>query len=185
MAKKTLGNEGIRPYVILMVDTPFPCLPEPEFKVGQVVHVAAASYETKQTPPPDRYTWDTLLADMMVAGLGTSRSRVSDIQKLIDRGLLIGKKGRAGMLVSSPLARELSHVISPMLASAAKTASLKATLLLVERGEMTAHAVIEQAANEAFAIVEEAKRTTLAVTLPGKTGPARRKANRQRQRKRS
>jgi DNA topoisomerase-3 len=152
--------------------------------VGQVVKAVSAKYEKKQTTPPDRYTQDTLLEDMLnvhkfarddqekavlkeTEGLGTSRTREPTIRNLIERAFLESKKkGKVFQLISTPLARQTIAALPATLTSPATTAKWEMALGMVEQGKAKADAVIDLQINNVRAIVEEAKGKTLKVSLP-------------------
>ncbi len=64
----------------------------PKLKKGDVVTVLSVEMLEKETQPPNRYTPASLLKEMEKLGLGTKSTRPTIIQKLLDRGYIIGRK---------------------------------------------------------------------------------------------
>lgn len=123
--------------------------------VGKVVRAVSAKCEAKMTEPPERYTQDSLVSDMLSAhkfakneqeravlketeGLGTSRTREPTITDLIRRGFLDSKKkGKRHEVISSDLARKTIDGLPDVLTGVGTTARWEAAFKLVERGKAT------------------------------------------------
>jgi DNA topoisomerase-3 len=131
------------------------------YTVGQVVRAAGARVESKVTQPPDRYTQDTLLDDMVAAykfaktpqdrevlkqmsGLGTSRTRIPMIENLISRALLqTVKKGKKHELRSSDFARQVITLVPEILTDVAMTAKWEIAFGLIEEGKVDWRRVVD------------------------------------------
>jgi DNA topoisomerase-3 len=125
-------------------------------RVGDVVGAVSARLEAKRTTPPERYTQDSLLDDMVNAhkfaandverqilrtteGLGTSRTRVPMIEGLIRRGLLrTARVGKRWQLTTSPEARELLRDVPQEMRNVAMTARWEVALAGVREGRFKA-----------------------------------------------
>lgn len=154
-----------------------------QFQVGQVVHAAAARYESKVTTPPPPYTEDSLLDAMLTAykfatseedrailksteGLGTSRTRIATITNLISRGLLLSvKKGKKHELHASDMARSLVKALPPHLTNVAMTAKWEIAFDMIEKGKVEWRAVVDRQYQFVELIVEQARRQSGATTL--------------------
>lgn len=156
------------------------------FEVGQVVHAVAAKYEPATTVPPPPYTEDTLLDDMLMAykfasneadrailkqteGLGTSRTRVSVINNLIERGLLVStRKGKRHEVHASDMARALIKAVPPVLANVAMTAKWEIAFDLIESGKVDWRQVVDRQYQFVDGVVELAKGQAgkLQITVP-------------------
>lgn len=153
--------------------------------VGKIVKAVAARYDAKMTEPPPRYREDTLIADMLAAhkfagseqerailketeGLGTSRTRASTIEGLIQSGLLVSKKKKKLYeITSSDVARSMMAHLPQVLTSVATTAKWEVAFKMIERGTTTPVQVRQALASNLQHIVEIAKGTSL------KMAPAR------------
>lgn len=127
-----------------------------EFRVGQVVHAASASLERRRTRPPEHYTEDTLLADMLAAhkfassdadrqvlrsisGIGTSRTRGAILASLVKRGFLTQqKKGKRYQIRISHSGAQLLQGLPAMVTDVALTAKWEKALEMVAKGELRA-----------------------------------------------
>ncbi|TXI24238.1 MAG: hypothetical protein E6Q67_03190 [Roseateles sp.] len=145
------------------------------YTVGQVVRAAGARVEAKVTQPPDRYTQDTLLDDMVSAykfartpqdrevlkqvdGLGTSRTRVPMIENLIVRGLLQSvKKGKKHELRSSDFARQVITLVPETLTDVAMTAKWEIAFGLIEEGKVEWRRVVDHNYQFVDQVVAQAK----------------------------
>ncbi len=125
-----------------------------EFRVGQVVHAASASFERRRTRPPEHYTEDTLLADMLAAhkfasteadrqmlrsisGIGTSRTRGAILANLVKRGFLAQKRiGKRHQIRITPNGKQLLQFLPPMVTDVALTAKWEKALEMVAKGEL-------------------------------------------------
>lgn len=125
-------------------------------QVGDVIGAVSARLESKRTTPPERYTQDTLLDDMVNAhkfagndverqilrsteGLGTSRTRVPMIEGLIRRGLLrTARVGKRWQISTSPEARELLNDVPAEMRNVAMTARWEVALAGVREGRFKA-----------------------------------------------
>lgn len=124
----------------------------PKFVVGQVLHAASASLDAAQTRPPEHYSEDTLMDDMMaaykfasneadrellkaIAGLGTSRTRGVIIKAFVDRGFLVrAKKSKLYQLKISPEGRLLLSALPDAIKDVTLTAKWERALELVADG---------------------------------------------------
>jgi len=129
-------------------------------QVGDVIGAVSARLEAKTTTPPERYTQDTLLDDMVNAhkfatsdverqilrtteGLGTSRTRVPMIEGLIRRGLLqTSRAGKRWQISTTPQAREMLRDVPHDLRNVAMTARWEVALAGVREGRFKAHDLI-------------------------------------------
>lgn len=151
------------------------------YQVGKVVGVVSARVEGQRTSPPDRYTEDSLLADMTsahkfasdaneravlseISGLGTSRTRAAIIANLIGRGLLTlqsvaGRGGKKkGVIVSSQEGRTIARYLPAALTSVATTAKWELGFRLVEQGKATPEQMQAHLDRTLVGIVEDAKK---------------------------
>ncbi len=146
-----------------------------EYAVGQVVHAVAARYEAAKTKPPERYTQDSLIDDMLNAhkfaadeserkilreteGLGTSRTREPTITALINRGYLVStRRGKKHELVSQELARKIALNVPPYLSSVATTAKWEVAFGMIERGQVDDAAVIGKVHEMLHGLVADAR----------------------------
>lgn len=147
------------------------------FQVGQVVGAVSARVEEKSTKPPQRYTQDALIEDMLAAhkfaqsdadreilkkteGLGTSRTREPTITNLINRKFLESKRrGKLHEIISTQPARALISVLPKSLVDVVVTAKWEAGLAMVQRGEVSSALFMEKLRQSVAGIVEEAKTT--------------------------
>lgn len=154
------------------------------YYVGKVVKAVAARYDAKMTEPPKRYTEDTLIADMLSAhkfatseqerailreteGLGTSRTRASTIEGLINGGFLISKKKKKLYeLQSSDLARTTMAHLPDILTSVATTAKWEVAFKMIERGATTTGQV-RQALRTNLDYIVQAAKSTGSIKMPG------------------
>jgi DNA topoisomerase III len=133
-----------------------PRLDPSQYKVDQVLQAVGARIETGVTTPPQAYTEDTLIGDMLsaykfatneadrallkqIAGIGTSRTRVTVIENFIKNGFLTRqKKGKLNQLKISTQGRVLLKDAPAELKDVALTAKWERALASVEKGEATA-----------------------------------------------
>jgi DNA topoisomerase IA len=159
--------------------------------VGKIVKAVAARYDAKMTEPPPRYREDTLIADMLAAhkfagseqerailketeGLGTSRTRASTIEGLIQSGLLISKKKKKLYeITSSDVARSMMAHLPEVLTSVATTAKWEVAFKMIERGTTTPVQVRQALASNLRHIVDIAKGTSLKVAPARQATPSR------------
>jgi len=145
------------------------------YKIGQVVNAVSARYETGKTKPPDRYTQDTLIDDMLNAhkfasnegerkilreteGLGTSRTREPTISALINRGYLTStRRGKKHELVSQEMARKIALNVPVYLSSVAITAGWEVAFGMIERGQVEDAAVMAKVHALLHGLVEDAR----------------------------
>lgn len=145
------------------------------YQVGQIVHAVSAKYETKKTAPPERYSQDTLLDDMLAAhkfaksvqdrdilrsveGLGTSRTRQPMVDGAIRRGFFIStKKGKRHVLESSQMAKVMMASFQPELKDVAQTAKWELAFSMIERGDVNLAQVVDRAYIFVHAVVAYAK----------------------------
>lgn len=150
---------------------------EKSYFVGKLVQAASARYESCMTTPPDRYTEDTLVADMLGAhkfaksdtdravlketeGLGTSRTRAATIDGLIKGGFLEStKKKKRFELRSSQMARLITAQLPEVLTSVATTAKWEVAFGMIEKGKAEPAQVREKLKQILDYIVQTAKAT--------------------------
>ncbi len=112
----------------------------PELKEREKVKVKEINAEKKETQPPKRYTQSSLLKEMEKLNLGTKSTRAEIIQKLYDRGYVVGnplrptKVGR--QLVENLMEHEV-EVVEPEM-----TATLEIDMDKIEKGEKNMEDVI-------------------------------------------
>jgi DNA topoisomerase-3 len=125
-----------------------------EYQVGQVLNAVSVSLDSRRTEPPEHYTEDTLLADMLaahkfastdadremlkqVSGIGTSRTRATVLSSMVKRGLLIQeKKGKRHQLRISEAGKQLLEGLPANLKDVAMTAKWERALDMVAKGEV-------------------------------------------------
>lgn len=123
-----------------------------QYAVGQVFKAASASLESAQTRPPEHYTEDSLMDDMMaaykfatteadrqllkqIAGIGTSRTRGTIIKAFVDRGFLVRqKKAKLYQLKISAAGRSLLAGLPDAIKDVTLTAKWERALELVANG---------------------------------------------------
>jgi len=133
-----------------------------KYQVGQVVGAVSARLEQKVTRPPERYSQDELLDDMLAAhkfakspeerevlknteGLGTSRTRIAIVTGLVQRGLLLSqKKGKRHEIRSSDFARALVKLLPARMLDVATTARWEIAFKAIEDGRVTLEQVVER-----------------------------------------
>ena len=146
--------------------------------VGKVVRAVSARCEEKFTSPPERYTEDSLVADMLNAhkfakseqeravlketeGLGTSRTREPTITNLIRRGMLVSKKkGKRYEVTSSSSARSFVGMLPGALTEVGTTAKWEVAFKMVERGKATPeqiHAHLTASLNHLMSLAKQSK----------------------------
>lgn len=126
------------------------------YEVGSVIGAVSARLDARRTEPPQRYTQDTLLDDMVNAhkfatsdlerqilrqteGLGTSRTRVPMIEGLIRRGLLrTVRSGKRWQITTTPEARQMLQDVPEELRNVAMTARWEVALAGVREGRFKA-----------------------------------------------
>lgn len=146
-----------------------------QYTIGQVVGAVSARYEVSKTKPPERYTQDTLIDDMLNAhkfassdaerkilreteGLGTSRTREPTISSLIKRGYLTStRRGKRHELVSQEMARRIALNVPAYLSSVATTAGWEVAFGMIERGQVGDAAVIAKVHEMLHCLVEDAR----------------------------
>ena len=156
------------------------------YAVGQIVHAVSAKFEAKKTEPPQRYSMDTLLDDMLgahkfaktaqdreilksVEGLGTSRTRQSMIDGPVRRGFFTSvKKGKRHVLESTQMAKTMMASLQPELKDVAQTAKWEIAFSMVESGKVTLEQVVDRAYQFVGGIVEFAKeqRGKIKISVP-------------------
>ena len=154
------------------------------YYVGKIVKAVSAKYDSKMTEPPKRYTEDTLIADMLAAhkfaandqerqilketeGLGTSRTRASTIEGLINGGFLTSKKKKKLYeLQSTEIARMTIAQLPAMLTSVATTAKWEAAFKMIERGGVQS-AQVKQALKVNLDFIVKTARDTGSIKVPG------------------
>jgi DNA topoisomerase-3 len=158
-----------------------------KYQVGQVIGAVSARLEQKVTRPPERYSQDELLDDMLAAhkfakspeerevlrsteGLGTSRTRIAIVTGLIQRGLLLTqKKGKRHEIRSSDFARALVKLLPTRMLDVATTARWEIAFKAIEDGRVTMEQVVERNFLTVQEMVETA-RTQKAQYQPPSTG---------------
>ena len=125
-----------------------------EYQVGQVLNAVSVSLDLRRTEPPEHYTEDTLLGDMLaahkfatneadremlkqVSGIGTSRTRATVLSNFVKRGFLIlQKKGKRHQLRISEAGKQLLQGLPANLKDVAMTAKWERALDMVAKGEV-------------------------------------------------
>lgn len=123
-----------------------------KYAVGMPLHAASATLDVQTTRPPEHYTENTLMDDMMaaykfatseadrellkqIAGIGTSRTRGVIIKGFVDRGFLIrAKKAKLYQLRISPEGRALLAGLPDAIKDVTLTAKWERALELVASG---------------------------------------------------
>ena len=129
----------------------------PELSEGNEFKVSSAEIKEGKTKPPVRYTEDSLLSAMEVAGakdmpddaerkgLGTPATRAGIIEKLISTGFVERRKSKKSVsLVPASTGVSLITVLPEQLQSPLLTAEWEHKLKMVERGEMDADAFMAE-----------------------------------------
>ena len=129
----------------------------PELSEGNEFKVSSAEIKEGKTKPPVRYTEDSLLSAMEVAGakdmpddaerkgLGTPATRAGIIEKLISTGFVERRKAKKSVsLVPASTGVSLITVLPEQLQSPLLTAEWEHKLKMVERGEMDADAFMAE-----------------------------------------
>jgi DNA topoisomerase III len=124
-----------------------------KYAVGQALKAATVNLESAQTRPPEHYTEDTLLDDMMaaykfatheedrkllkeIAGIGTARTRGVVIKGFVDRGFLVRqKKAKLYQLKISAEGRTLLAGLPAEIKNVTLTAKWERALELVASGK--------------------------------------------------
>jgi DNA topoisomerase-3 len=125
-----------------------------QFEVGQVLHAVSASLESRRTEPPEHYSEDTLLADMLaahkfanndedreilraVSGIGTARTRSTILSNFVKRKFLTHvKKGKRHQIRISEEGRQLLQGLPSLLTDVALTAKWERALEMVAKGQV-------------------------------------------------
>jgi DNA topoisomerase-3 len=150
------------------------------YKVGQIVNAASAKLDEKVTEPPEPYTEDSLLDDMVRAyrfaktpeerqilketdGLGTARTRPPIIDGLIRRALFVAqKKGKRNYVRSSPFLRQLVSILPPLMCDIALTAKWEHAFGMIEKGAVTLEQLLAKEREFVTMLVDFAKRDGVA-----------------------
>lgn len=128
----------------------------PDLTEGKTFFPVYASVHEGQTTPPKRYTEDTLLAAMEVAGvedmpadaerkgIGTPATRAGIVEKLIKAGFMERKGGgKAKQLVPTQKGENLVAVLPETIRSPLMTAEWEQKLGQIERGELREEAFMD------------------------------------------
>lgn len=125
------------------------------YVVGQVYYALGCTVEEKRTKPPEHYTEDELMDDMLnahkfaktpeerdrlrqVAGIGTSRTRGGIIKGHVVRGMFErAKKGKGYQLRAAQAAFEILDKLPDMLKSVSMTASWEFGFGMIAKGEVS------------------------------------------------
>lgn len=123
-----------------------------DFAVGQPLRAASVLLDSAQTRPPEPYTENTLMDDMMaaykfatneadrellkqIAGIGTSRTRDVIIEAFVNRGFLVRqKKAKLYQLRISPEGSALLSSLPDLIKDVVLTAKWERALELVADG---------------------------------------------------
>lgn len=145
------------------------------YQVGQVVGAVGARYKTSRTLPPDHFDMATILDAMLsadrfaksdedrkilrqVEGIGTSRTRQSIVDGLVNKGLLYTeRRGKKHVLRANPIAIEMRSKLPPILTDVALTAKWELAFSMIERGEVDWRDVVDRTYLFVQSVVEQAK----------------------------
>ena len=123
-----------------------------KYVVGQSLQTASAMLSTEKTRPPEHYSEDSLMDDMLsaykfatneddrallktISGIGTSRTRGVVIKGFVDRGFLVReKKNKLYQLRISPEGRALLAGLPDAIKDVTLTAKWERALELVASG---------------------------------------------------
>ncbi|MEM3411969.1 MAG: DNA topoisomerase I [archaeon] len=114
----------------------------PQLKEGEVIPVKIA-FKQDFTKPKPRYTPAALLKEMEDLNLGTKSTRAEILQKLIDRGYLVGKK----TFSPSPIAFAVIDILSkyvPAITKPDMTSALEEEMNKVELGQKKKENVVSE-----------------------------------------
>lgn len=145
------------------------------YEVGQVIGAVSARYKAARTTPPDHYDMATILDAMLsadrfakneadrkilrqVEGIGTSRTRQSIVEGLVNKGLLYTeRKGKRHVVRANPIAMQLREKLPPILTDVALTAKWELAFSMIERGEVDWRSVVDRTYQFVAAVVDQAK----------------------------
>lgn len=126
-----------------------------DYQVGSVLNAVSAQLQKEQTRPPEFYTEQTLMGEMLaahkfakspedrdmlkeVAGIGTARTRGGIIEAFVKRGFLDRrKKGKAHQILITPMGRSLLASLPEVSKDVAMTAKWERALGMVAAGAIT------------------------------------------------
>ncbi|OYT59969.1 DNA topoisomerase I [Euryarchaeota archaeon ex4484_178] len=114
----------------------------PELKEGDEVKVRKIEVVRKETKPPSRYTQSSLIKEMERLNLGTKSTRAEIIQKLFDRGYVVGnpiRPTKLGMAIVESLKSNNVEVVKPDM-----TAKLEKDMDRIEEGEVRGEEVVKE-----------------------------------------
>ncbi len=125
----------------------------PRMKQGEKVKIEEIRAEEKETEPPKRYTQSSLVREMEKLNLGTKSTRAEIIQKLYDRGYIVGNPIRPTEVGKKLVENLMTHdvdVVRPEM-----TARLERDMDLIERGEKGMEEVIDESKEMLMTIIEK------------------------------
>jgi len=114
----------------------------PELRRGDEVRVRKIDIVRKETKPPSRYTQSSLIKEMEKLNLGTKSTRAEIIQKLFDRGYVVGspiRPTRLGIALVESLKNNNVEVVKPDM-----TAKLELDMDKIEEGKIRGDEVVRE-----------------------------------------
>jgi len=114
----------------------------PDVEEGEILDVADARIEAKQTQPPRRYGQSRLIETMESMGIGTKATRHNTIEKLYDRGYIENDPPQPTRLAMAVV--EAAEEYADMMVSEEMTAQLEADMAAIASGEKTYEEVTQE-----------------------------------------
>lgn len=115
----------------------------PGIKEGDKIKLLNVEKEEKETTPPVRYGYSTIIKVMDELNLGTKSTRPSILQKLVMRGYLM----RGAQLIPSKVAIKVTEALkrySPKITDAKMTADLEKEMLNIEKAKTKKPKVVDK-----------------------------------------
>ena len=125
----------------------------PELHNGDKVRIIKIEAKSKETQPPKRYTQSSLLKEMERLNLGTKSTRAEIIQKLYDRGYVMGnplRPTKVGMELVKNLREHKVDVVKPDM-----TARLEEDMNRIEKGDKKMENVIGESKDMLISILNK------------------------------
>ena len=125
----------------------------PDLKIGEKIRVRDIRMDEKETKPPPRYTQSSLIKEMEKLNLGTKSTRAEIIQKLYDRGYVVGRTispTKLGIAIIESLKNNEVDVVKPDM-----TAKLEIDMDKISEGNMNKEKVIEESKEMLIKILEK------------------------------
>lgn len=125
----------------------------PKLEEGEWVKVVDVKELEKQTQPPARYSQGALIKLMEQLGLGTKATRAEIIQKLLNRGYLVGSK----MLEANPIGFTVIDTLTqycPIVTEAKMTADTEKEMDDIASGSRTKETVVNHSREQLVNVLD-------------------------------